>query len=186
MTALITGGGLLIGVLIGLAAPYARRRHRRSPQLASTRQILLPFTGTTLSRRALEAAIRLAKVDEATLMPAFLATVPLTLSLESPLPKQSSLGMPLLEAIEQRATAEGVPTDSRVQPGRSYRHALARLLEREQFDRVIISAADNPRTGLTGRDLLWILEHANAEVLILRPAPHDTHTITTTNLKGHF
>jgi nucleotide-binding universal stress UspA family protein len=186
MTALLTGGGLVIGVLIGLAAPYARRRHRRSPQVASTRQILLPFTATTLSQRALEAAIRLAKVDGATLMPAFLATVPLSLSLESPLPNQSRIGMPLLEAIEQRATADGVPIDSRVQPGRSYRHALARLLEREQFDRVIISAADNPRTGLSGRDLLWILEHANAEVLILRAAPQDTDTLTTTDIKGHF
>lgn len=132
---------------LSLAAPYARRRLVRSPQFPSTRQILLPFTGTTLSRRALEAAIRLAKADEATLMPAFLATVPLTVSLESPLPEHSRVGMPLLEVVEQRAAAEGVPIDSRVQPGRSYRHALARLLERERFDRVIISAADNPRTG---------------------------------------
>jgi nucleotide-binding universal stress UspA family protein len=186
MTALLAGGGLFIGILIGLAAPHAHRRNRRSPQLASTRQILLPFTATTLSRRALEAAIRLAKVDGATLIPAFLATVPLSLSLENPLPKQSRIGMPLLEAIEQHASAQGVPIDSRVQPGRSYRHALARLLEREQFDRVIISAADDPRTGLSGRDLLWILEHANAEVLILRPAPQDTHAITTTDIKGHF
>jgi len=94
MTALLAGGGLLIGVLIGLAAPYARRRRRRSSQAASTRQILLPFTGTTLSRRALEAAIRLAKLDGATLMPAFLATVPLSLSLESPLPEQSVSACP--------------------------------------------------------------------------------------------
>src|ERR1019366_7585950 len=113
MTALLTIGALFIGILIGLAAPHARTRNRRSPQLASTRQILLPFTATTLSRRALEAAIRLAKVDGATLMPAFLATVPLSLSLESPLPKQSRIGMPLLEAIEQHASAQGVPIASR-------------------------------------------------------------------------
>ena len=186
MTAVLAAAGLLLGILIGLAAPYARRRRRAPPQATGASQILLPFTATTLSRRALEAAIRLAKVDGATLMPAFLATVPLSLSLESPLPNQSRIGMPLLEAIEQRATADGVPIDSRVQPGRSYRHALARLLEREQFDRVIISAADNPRTGLSGRDLLWILEHANAEVLILRAAPQDTDTLTTTDIKGHF
>ena len=112
MTAVLVGGGLFIGILIGLAAPYGRRRHRRSPPLAGPRQILLPFTGTTLSRRALEAAIRLAKVDGATLMPAFLAAVPRTLSLESPLPRQSRIGMGLLEAIEQRASAQGVPIDS--------------------------------------------------------------------------
>src|ERR1019366_4854682 len=131
MTALLTGGGLFIGLLVGLAAPHARRRHRRSPQLASTRQILLPFTGTTLSRRALEAAIRLAKVDEATLMPAFPATLPPTPTPESPPSKQSRIGMALLEAIEQRATAEGVPIDSRLQPGRSYRPAPPRLLQNQ-------------------------------------------------------
>jgi len=49
-----------------------------------------------------------------------------------------------------------------------------------------LSTADDARTGLSGRDLLWTLEHANAEVLILRPAPQDTHTISTTDIKGHF
>ena len=107
MTTVLAAAGLLLGILIGLAAPYARRRRRAPPQATAASQILLPFTGTTLSRRALEAAIRLAKVEHATLMPAFLATVPLTLSLESPLPRQCTIGMPLLEAIEQRATAAG-------------------------------------------------------------------------------
>ena len=178
--------GLLVGLTLGLSASLLHRRPRRSTQMSSTHQILLPFTATTLSRRALEAAIRLAKAEQAKLMPAFLATVPMTLPLESPLPRQTRLGMPLLEAIEQRASAQGVAVDSRVQAGRSYRHALARILEHEQFDRVIISAADNPHTGLAGTDLLWILDHANAEVLILRPSPRDTRTVTPTNLKGYF
>ena len=119
-------------------------------------------------------------------MPAFLATVPLTLPLESSLPQQYLIGMPLLETIEQRATAEGIAVDSRVQAGRTYRHALARLLEHEQFDRVIISATGKPRVGLSGPDLLWLLDHTQAEVMILRPAPQDTHIVSTSNLKGHF
>ena len=186
MTILFAIVGLLVGLTIGLLISLLHRRPRRSTQMSSTHHILLPFTATTLSRRALEAAIRLAKAEQAKLMPAFLATVPMSLPLESPLPRQTRLGMPLLEAIEQRASAQGVPVDSRVQAGRSYRHALERLLEHEQFDRVIISAADNPRTGLAGPDLLWILEHANAEVLILRPSPRDTRTVTPTNIKGYF
>ena len=48
--------------------------------------------------------------------------------------------MPMLEAIEQRATAQAVPVDARIERGRSYRHALQRLLEREEFDRVVVSA----------------------------------------------
>lgn len=177
--------GLLAGLACGLAVQRLRVRERRAPRPTATRQILLPFTGTTLSRRALEAAMRLAKVEGATLMPAFLATVPLHQSLESPVATQCEIGMPLLEAIEQRAGAEGIPVDARVERGRSYRHALSRLLDAERFDRVIISAADDRRAGLSGEDLLWAIDHANAEVMILRPAPDDAHVITG-GVAGHF
>ena len=33
------------------------------------RRILLPFTGSAISRRAFEAAVRLARVEDATIMP---------------------------------------------------------------------------------------------------------------------
>jgi nucleotide-binding universal stress UspA family protein len=179
--------GLALGLACGLALhPRLRPRRARGGGAAATRQILLPFTGTTLSRRALEAALRLARVEDATLMPAFLATVPLHQSLDAPVPRQCELGMPLLEAIEQRAVAEGIPVDARVQRGRSYRHALGRLLDAEHFDRVIISAAQDPRAGLSGDDLLWAIEHANAEVMILRPAPQDARVVTASGLVGHF
>jgi nucleotide-binding universal stress UspA family protein len=186
MTIALIVVALLLGLALGLSARRLRPRSHRSADVTRTRHILLPFTTTTLSRRALEAAIRLARAEDATLMPAFLATVPLTLPLESPVPRQSLAGIPLLEAIEQRAIARGVLVDSRVQAGRTYRHALARLLEHEQFDRVIVSAADHLRTGLSGPDLLWLLTHTNAEVMILKPAPQDTRIVSTENLAGHF
>jgi hypothetical protein len=148
--------------------------------------ILLPFTNQAISRRAFEAAIRLAQAEESTLMPAFLARVPRNLPLESPLPAACSVGMPLLEAIEQRATAEGVPVDARVSRGRTYRDALQRLLEQERFDRVIVSATDNPRQGLSDDDLAWLLRNAAAEILILRPAPEDSRSISASGLQGLF
>jgi hypothetical protein len=68
-----------------------------------------------------------------------------------------------------------------------YRHALARLLEAEHFDRVIISATgDDPHVGLHGDDILWVLEHAQAEVLVLRPAQHDTRAVGAHGVHGHF
>ena len=70
--------------------------------------------------------------------------------------------------------APSVPVDARVARGRTYRHALERLLEEEPVDRVIVSATGNPRDGLTGDDLVWLLERAPAEVLILRPASPTT------------
>ena len=179
----------LLGAGLGGATTYLlsrRQRARRESKPLPVRRILLPFTGTQVSRRAMDAALRLAGVEHATLMPAFLARVPLHLDLDSPLPRQCSLGMPLLEAIEQRALAQGVPVDSRVERGRSYRHALARLLEREHFERVIISATNDPRVGLSGADIVWVLDRAQAEVLILRPAPEDRRAVTASEIAGHF
>ncbi|MDE3134293.1 MAG: universal stress protein [Acidobacteriota bacterium] len=149
-------------------------------------RILLPFTNQAISRRAFEAAIRLAQAEGATLIPAFLARVPRNLPLQSPLPGACTVGMPLLEAVEQRATAEGIPVDARVSRGRTYRDALQHLLEQERFDRVIVSATDNARQGLSEDDLAWLLRTVPAEILILRPAPDDARSISASVLDGHF
>ncbi len=149
-------------------------------------RILLPFTSQAISRRALEAAMRLAHAEGGTLMPAFLARVPRNLPLESPLPAACAVGMPLLEAIEQRASAEGVPVDARVSRGRTYRDALQRLLRQEPFDRVIVSATDGPHSGLRQEDLAWLLDNVTAEVLILRPASDDARRISGHAVDGHF
>jgi nucleotide-binding universal stress UspA family protein len=157
-----------------------------SKSSSSGQRILLPFTSQAISRRAFEAAIRLAHAEGATIVPAFLARVPRNLPIESPLPAACEVGMPLLEAIEQRATAEGIPVDSRVSRGRTYRDALERLLREERYDRVIVSATDSPRKGLSQDDLAWLLGHVPAEVLILRPAPDDTRVVTASGVSGHF
>ena len=141
-------------------------------------QILLPFTGTEISRRALDAALRLARAEDATLMPAYLAAVPKQLPLECAIPAEAAKAMPMLEAIEQRATSQGVPVDARIERGRSYRHALSRLLDHETFDRVVVSATSTGAAGFSGDDLVWLLDKAPAEVLILRPGPEDHRVLT--------
>lgn len=178
-----------VAALAGIAAgywlpPHGRRVARDRPR--PVRRILLPFTGQAISRRSFEAAVRLAKAEGATIMPAFLARVPLNLPLDTPLPVQCSAGMPLLEAIEQSASWQGVPVDSRVGRGRSARDALRRLLEEEDFDRVIVSADENPRSGLSYEDLRWLLARVPAEILILRPAPEDRRRISGSVVGGHF
>jgi Universal stress protein family len=178
----------LVAVAGGVAAGYwlpprVRRSARERPPAG--RRILLPFTGPEISRRAFDATVRLAKAEGATIVPAFLARVPRYLPLDSPLLAQCSYGMPLIEAIEQRAAAQGIPVDSRTATGRTYRDALRRLLEQERFDRVIVSANDSRRTGLSGGDLEWLLERVPAEVLILRPAPDDFGRIFAAGATRH-
>lgn len=189
MSALAILAVVLAAVAIGVAAGWCLPPHGRRPQRAQPRRvrsILLPFAGRAISRRAFDAAVRLAKAEQATIMPAFLATVPMNLPLETPLPRQCTVGMPLLEALEQRFVNQGVAVDSRVGRGRSYRDALRQLLAAEHFDRIIISADEFPQAGLRADDLLWLLERVPAEVMILRPAPDDTRRITSDGLVGHF
>jgi hypothetical protein len=180
---------VILAVAIGAAAGWlaGRRRRERTPRGAGrVRRILLPFTGTAISRRSLDAALRLARAEGATLMPAFLATVPKQLPLDAALPRQCGIGMPVLEAIEQLAAQAEVPVDARVARGRSYRHALQRLLEEERFDRLIVPATGNPHGGLSGEDLVWLLEKAPAEVVILRPEPGDRVRVSGEAVAGHF
>lgn len=183
--ALIAAGALALGVAAGYwLPPHGRRPRRERPR--PVRRILLPFTGSTISRRALEAAVRLARAENAVIMPAFLARVPMTLPLDTPLPAACENGMPLVEAIEQKAGAQGIAVDSRIQRGRSYRDALRRLLDSEQFDRVIVSAGNGSNGGLDSDDLEWLLDRVPAEILILRPAAGDERRVSAAGVSGHF
>jgi nucleotide-binding universal stress UspA family protein len=174
IAALLAVAALALGAAGGWA--LARRRRRASAG-DGVHRILLPFTGTEISRRALDAALRLARAEGGTLMPAYLATVPLQLPLGCPLPKEAAAAMAMLEAIEQRAAAQEVEVDARIERGRTYRHALERLLDEEAFDRVVVPAQANGGEGLSGDDLVWLLRSAPAEVVILRPAPEDQRTL---------
>jgi len=175
--AAIVAGGVLLGIAAGYwLPPHGRMPGRNRPR--PVRRILLPFTGQAISRRSFEAAVRLARAENAVIMPAYLAQVPMNLPLESALPVQCASGMPLLEAIEQRVSSLGIPVDSRIGRGRSARDALRRLLDQEHFDRIIVSADEDQHSGLGYDDLRWLLERVPAEILILRPAPQDTRRIS--------
>ena len=130
---LLVGLALLLGLGGGFLLARSRRGGKRAGAPDAVHQILLPFTGTEISRRAVDAALRLARAEDATLMPAYLAA-----GAEEPAagvrdPERGGQAMSMLEAIEQRASAQGVPVDARIERGRSYRHALERLLERGEL-----------------------------------------------------
>src|SRR5262245_23963564 len=177
---------LAAGIAAGWFLPPHGRRAKAARLPAGTRRILVPFTGTAISRRAFDAAVRLARVEDATIMPTYLATVPRHLPLDAPLPNLCSQAMPLLETIEQRATAAGARVDARIVRGRTYRDALRHAIEAEHIDRVIVSATSNGRKGLSSDDLEWLLAKDPAEVMILRPDPGDHREVTAEAVAGHF
>lgn len=171
MTWLVVAGMVLLAAVAVLAWRWRHPEHAPNRITPAAARILFPFIGDRISQRTLDAALRLARAEHATLVPAYLITVPLNLSLAAPVPRQCERAMPLLETIEQRAARLDVPVDSRIETGRTPRHALEQLFEHEKFDRVVVSAASRRSEGFTSQDIAWLLEHAPGEIVVLRPQP---------------
>lgn len=169
MIAAVIALAALSAVLAGSLVVRSGFRLRRPRPGA--RRILIPFTGGTLERTVLDAAIRIAQAEDATLVPAYLLLVPLRYAEDSPLADEVRVAMPWLEAVEHAAHRAGVPVDARIEKGRTPTHALQRLWAVEGFDRVIAPAPVSTGGGFSPKDLTWILAHAPAETLVLRPAP---------------
>ncbi len=144
---------------------------RRPPVPQGGRRVLVPFTGGDLDPVVLDAAIRVARAEEATLVPAYLIVTPLEFRLDAPMQHQVAVAMPLLEAVEHAALRAGLPVDARVETGRTPTHALQRLWEAERFDRIVVPAPAGRNHGFTPKELQWILVHAPSETVILRPDP---------------
>ena len=158
----IAFAAVLVG---GFAVGRLRARRPKVAYAAGKRRILVPFSGT-LDRTVLAAAIRIARAEEALLVPAYLLVVPLQYPENSAQKDKVAVALPLLEAVEHEALKAGVPVDARIEKGRSLTHALRRLWDVERFDRIVA-----PATGFDAKELAWILTHAPAETLVLRPAP---------------
>lgn len=170
MTAAVAVLAVLV-VLLAAALAYRLRppRSLRRPR-AGKRRILLPFTGG-LHETVLDAAIRIARADDAVLVPAYLLIVPLEYPEETPLSKEVAVAVPALEAVEHAALRAGVAVDARIEKGRAATHALGRLWHVEHFDRIVAPAPGGGAGGFTLKDLTWILANAPAETLVLKPAP---------------
>ena len=159
-------------VVLAAALIVRTRPPRRRAGAAGARRILVPFSGASLDPTVLRAAIRIAKAEEAVLVPAYLLVVPLEYPEESPLQKEVAVAMPLLEAVEHAALRAGVPVDARIEKGRTATHALRRLWETEHFDRLVVPARAGGHDGFDPKELAWLLTHAPIETLVLRPSPN--------------
>jgi hypothetical protein len=153
-------------------APVRLYRRLRRPRLSpGCRRVLVAFTRGHLEPTVLDAAIRIARAEEATLVPAYLIVIPMQFTLDAQMSQEVSMAIPLLEAVEHAASRAGVPVDARVESGRTPIHALERLWNVEDFDRIVIPAPAGREPGFTPKELLWMLMNAPSETLILRPDP---------------
>jgi nucleotide-binding universal stress UspA family protein len=172
---------IVVALAAGFGAAVGIERWRRGRALRGgerVRRIAFPFTGEGLSEPALAAALRLARAEGATLMPVYLALVPLRLSVDVPLRSECDVALPMLEAIERRAARAEVPVDARIERGRTVRHALRELAAHERFDRIVVAAgADSSGEGFTPEAVAWLLTNVPGEVIVLRPASAAPQTL---------
>jgi hypothetical protein len=166
LVVILVAGTAAVAVAVGVAAGRRRRAHHRA---RGPGRILFPIVGSALSKPALDAALRIAAAQDATLVAAYLAPVPLHLPLDAALARECERALPLLEAVEQRAGAAGVPVDSRIERGRTYRHAFLELVEHERYDRIVVTASPDGTAGFTAADIGWLLRRAPGEIVVLRP-----------------
>ncbi len=154
-----------------LAPVRLYRRLRRPRPSPGSRRVLVAFTRGHLEPTVLDAAIRIARAEEATLVPAYLIVVPMQFPLDAPMSQEFAMAIPLLEAVELAASRADVPVDARVESGRTPIHALERLWNVERFDRIVIPAPAGREPGFTPKELLWMLTNSPSETVILRPDP---------------
>jgi hypothetical protein len=168
--ALIVLACAVVGVAVRVL-PLLRTRQATAPAglARGPERILFPYIASSSSPAALDVALRLARAESGTLVPVFLARVPLRLPLDAALPRQSVLAMPMQEQIEARAATAGVPVDSRIERGRTFRHALRETIEHERFDRIVVAASGSEqRGGFDADDIAWLLRNAPGEIVVLR------------------
>jgi nucleotide-binding universal stress UspA family protein len=165
---LILAAGLLVAAAIVFVIRWRDPDVRPNRITPPAGRILFPFIGHTISQPTLDAALRLARAEDATLVPAYVLTVPFDLDLDAPPSRKCMEAMPLLDLIEQRAARVNVPVDSRIEAGRTARHALQELLEAERFDRIVVPAATPTTDGFAGDDIAWLLENEPGEIVVLR------------------
>lgn len=168
---------IVIALVVGAGATALveqLQRRRALGRHSAVNTIAFPFTASTLSEVALVAALRIAHAEGATLMPVYLALVPRRLAPDVPLQDECEVALPLLEGVEQRAIRAHVGVDSRIERGRSVRHALRELMAHESFQRMVVAAsAEGSNDGFAAEDIAWLLANAPVELVALRPGqPH--------------
>lgn len=152
--------------LLGFVLVRETRRHRREADSGET--LLFPFDFSTFSQDAFERSLRIARSSGATLLPAYLAVVPLRASLDAPLPRHAERAVPMLDRIELEASRSGVRVDASIESGRSLRHALSRTIETRHPDQAIIAAASAGRGGFRPEDIAWFLDRVECGVVVLK------------------
>lgn len=164
--------GLLIGGLVlwmfRVPAPIAREVARARRSVSGIKRILVPTRGAEHDERAVELACRLGQEQGSQIILAYVLEIPLTLSLNTPLPaeeEQAARAMQRSVEIVKLHNLEAVP---RVERDRQAGRGILRTARDLDVDLVVIgmNPARSHFADPLGRTTETLLRNANFEVIV--------------------
>lgn len=182
---------LFLTIVTLLAAFVWWRRHRRAVSesvkqavrsVSAARRLLVPVKGTSYSDRAVELACRLGQAQKADIVLVSVIEVPLSLSLDAPLPEQERKAREVLERSSQIVKLHHLRPILVVRRDRDVAPGILAAVQEHQADLVVLGV--NPRRitagDSIGASIESVLKRAGIEVIVdMVPEPAQRELIVS-------
>lgn len=145
--------------------------------LSKISSILVPVDGSTACHEALGVAADIAKRSKARIHLLYVIEIPRTIALDATLEGELQRAEEILERAERVAEGFGVTVAGELVQARQAGHAIVDEAVERGVDVVILGIGyDRPYGRFElGREALYVMEHASAQVWLIRAAESTAH-----------
>jgi nucleotide-binding universal stress UspA family protein len=141
---------------------------RARQSVSALQRILVPLPERFGYERAVELACRLGAAQKAEIILAHVVEVPLTTSLDAPMPAEQARGEEILSTACSIVRRYGLPVRIQVIADRSASSGILRLAQNEAVDAIVMSVGQAGGSDGIGRTAHELLRHAECEVVLDR------------------
>lgn len=141
---------------------------RRS--VSAWQRILVPVTESVAAVRAVELACRLGEAQKAEIILLYVVEVPLTLSLNTPMPVEETKGQEVLQLARHIVEQHDLPFQMRMIPHRYIWGGILHMAHEHQVDAIVMSVGTGRPGSMDGmgRTAQEVLKRAECEVVLDR------------------
>jgi len=131
-------------------------------------RILVPVIESIVSERAVELACRLGEDQRAEIILASIVEVPMTVSLNTPIPELEAKAKEALAAARFIVSQHNLPAKVRLMPQRTAADGILRIAREEQVDAIIMALEERryPFPGPLGHTAWDVMRKAPCEVIL--------------------
>ncbi len=160
-------GGLMVW-MFRVPRPLAQEVARARRSVSGIKRILVPTLGAEHDQRAVELACRLGQEQKSQVVLAYVVEIPLTLSLNTPLPEEEKRAAAALERASEIVRLHHLEPVTRLERGRDAGRAILRAAQELDVDLIVVgmNPARSHFTDPLGRTTETLLRRANFEVIV--------------------